>query len=78
MLITAPDQCEPLEMVLRQVVDIATFKTPQEFARQLRQRGIQVFVLDVGLKRDQVTRVKAPDLKLDLQFMRHGACKPSP
>ncbi|GEM_PF-4893706 len=68
-------KCEPLDNARRKVKSIGSFKTPQEFARQMQQRGYQTFALDIGDKRDQVIRVKIPDLKLDLLFVRSGMCR---
>lgn len=67
--------CEPLENARRKIKSIGSFKTPQEFARQMHQRGYQAFILDIGDKRDQVIRVKIPDLELDLLFVRSGMCR---
>ncbi len=68
-------KCEPLENARRKVKNVGSFKTPQEFARQMQQRGYQAFALDIGDKRDQVIRVKIPDLELDLLFVRSGMCR---
>jgi hypothetical protein len=68
-------ECAPLSSVSRKVKNIGTFKTPQEFARQMQQRGYQAFVLDIGDVRDQVVRVKVPDMELDLTFMKAGLCR---
>jgi hypothetical protein len=68
-------KCEPLENARRQVKSIGSFKTPQEFARQMQQRGYRAFALDLGDKRDQMIRVKIPDLELDLLFLRSGMCR---
>lgn len=68
-------KCAPLTNVSREVKNIGTFKTPQEFARQMQQRGYQAFALDIGDVRDQVMRVKVPDLDLDLLFMRPEMCR---
>jgi hypothetical protein len=67
--------CEPLANVSRKVKNIGTFKTPQEFSRQMQQRGYQAFVLDIGAARDQEVRVKVPDLDLDLMFVRPELCR---
>jgi len=74
-LATSAGSCEPLENVRRQVANIGNFKTPQEFARQMQQRGHQTFALDIGKTRDQEVRVKVPDLNLDLLFLRSGLCR---
>lgn len=67
--------CAPLSSVSRKVTNIGTFSTPQEFARQMQQRGYQAFVLDIGDARDQIIRVKVPDQDLDLTFVRAGLCR---
>ena len=67
--------CEPLESVRSQVKNIGKFETPQEFSRQMQKRGYQAFSLDLGDERDQVIRVKIPDLNLDLLFVRAGMCR---
>jgi hypothetical protein len=41
----------------------------------MQQRGHQAFVLDIGDVRDQVVRVKVPDMELDLTFVRSGMCR---
>lgn len=74
-LATASGGCEPLENVRRQNVDVGSFATPQELARKLQQRGYQAFVLDVGDTRDQVVRVRVPDLQADFEFRRAGLCR---
>lgn len=68
-------ECSPLSTVSRKVKNIGGFKTPQEFSHQMLQRGYQAFVLDIGEVRDQVIRVKVPDLDLDLMFVRPGMCR---
>lgn len=68
-------ECAPLSSVSRKVKNIGTFNTPQEFSRQMQQRGYQAFVLDIGDMRDQVIRVKVPDLDLDLTFVKAGMCR---
>jgi hypothetical protein len=68
-------ECAPLSAVSRKVKNIGTFTTPQGFARQMQQRGYQAFALDIGDAREQVVRVKVPDLKLDLTFMKAGLCR---
>jgi len=67
-------ECSALSSVDRKV-KVGSFKTPQEFAHKLQQRGYQAFVLDVGDVRNQMIRVKVPDLDLDLIFMRAGLCR---
>lgn len=67
--------CAPLSAVARKVKKIGTFKTPNEFSRQMQQRGYRAFVLDIGDAKDQVVRVKVPDLDLDLTFMKTGMCR---
>lgn len=67
--------CEPLENVRRQGVEVGAFATPQEFARKLQQRGHQTFVLDIGETRDQVVRVRVPDLSADFEFRRAATCR---
>ena len=66
--------CSPLSSIDRKV-NVGNFETPQEFARKLQQRGHQAFVLDIGDVRDQVVRVKVPDLELDLTFVKAGMCR---
>lgn len=68
-------KCAPLTSVSRKVKNIGGFRTPQEFAHQMQQRGYQAFVLDIGDERDQVMRVKVPDLDLDLTFVKAGMCR---
>jgi len=68
-------ECAPLTGVARKVKNIGAFKTPQEFTRQMQQRGYQAFALDIGEKPDQVMRVKVPDLELDLLFVRPNSCR---
>lgn len=72
---TGKGSCTPLSSISRQVKNIGAFKTPEEFAYQMKQRGYQAFVLDVGDARDQMLRVKVPDLDLDLLFVRSGLCR---
>lgn len=67
--------CMPLASVDPKAKNIGTFKTPQEFARKMQQRGYQAFVLDIGDARDQVVRVKVPDMDLDITFMKAGMCR---
>ena len=67
-------ECSALSNVDRKI-NVGSFETPQEFARKLQQRGYQAFALDVGDVRNQVMRVKVPDLELDLIFMRAGLCR---
>ena len=67
-------QCSALSSVDRKV-NVGSFETPQEFARKVQQRGYQAFALDVGDVRNQVIRVKVPDLDLDLIFMTAGLCR---
>jgi len=66
--------CSPLSSIDRKV-NVGSFATPQEFARKLKQRGYQAFVLDIGEARDQMVRVKVPDLDLDLTFVKVGLCR---
>ncbi len=66
--------CSPLSSIDRKV-NVGNFETPQEFARKLQQRGYQAFVLDIGDVRDQMMRVKVPDLELDLTFVKAGLCR---
>jgi hypothetical protein len=68
-------ECAPLSSASRKTGNIGTFKTPQEFSRKMQQRGHQAFVLDIGNVRDQVVRVKVPDMELDLTFIRAGMCR---
>jgi hypothetical protein len=68
-------ECAPLSSTSRKTGNIGTFSTPQEFAKKLQQRGHQSFVLDIGDVRDQVVRVKVPDMDLDLTFVRAGMCR---
>jgi len=74
MLSTGSNTCEPLSAVQRKVKNIGTFKTPKEFAYQMQQRGHQAFAMDIGDQRDQVMRVKVPDMDLDLTFKKAGLC----
>ena len=75
LLASSGGACEPLANVGRKVKNIGTFETPQEFSRQMQQRGYQAFILDIGEIRDQEVRVKVPDLDLDLRFIRPGLCR---
>ena len=75
MLGSREGECAPLSSTSRKTGDIGTFSTPQEFARKMQQRGHQAFVLDIGDVRDQVVRVKVPDMELDLTFVRAGMCR---
>lgn len=75
LLSSVDGKCEPLGNVSRKVKSIGSFKTPQEFARQMQQRGYQAFALDIGEARDQMMRVKIPDLDLDQLFVRPGMCR---
>jgi hypothetical protein len=68
-------ECAPLTEASRKVGNIVTFNTPQEFSRKLQQRGHQAFTLDIGDVRDQVVRVRMPDMELDLTFVRAGMCR---
>jgi hypothetical protein len=68
-------KCAPLSSTTRLTGEIGTFNTPQEFARKMQQRGHQAFVLDIGDVRDQVVRVKVPDMELDLTFVKSGMCR---
>ncbi|MBW2688803.1 MAG: hypothetical protein JRC99_02590 [Deltaproteobacteria bacterium] len=75
LLGSSEGKCAPLTSVSRKVKNIGSFRTPQEFAHQMQQRGYQAFVLDIGDERDQVMRVKVPDLGLDLTFVKEGMCR---
>ena len=75
MLGSREGECAPLSSTSRKTGEIGTFSTPQEFARKMQQRGHQAFVLDIGDVRDQVVRVKVPDMELDLTFVRAGMCR---
>ena len=75
MLGSREGECAPLSGSSRKTGDIGTFSTPQEFAKKMQQRGHQAFVLDIGDVRDQVVRVKVPDMELDLTFVRAGMCR---
>ena len=75
MLGSREGECAPLSSTSRKTVEIGTFSTPQEFAKRMQQRGHQAFVLDIGSVRDQVVRVKVPDMELDLTFVRAGICR---
>ena len=66
--------CSPLSSIDRKV-NVGSFETPQELARKLQQRGYQAFALDIGDVRDQMMRVKVPDLDLDLTFVKAGLCR---
>lgn len=74
MVGSAAGACAPLSSVSDKVMSVR-FKTPQELGSQLHKRGHQAFVLDIGDRRDQVVRVKVPDLELDLTFVRAGLCR---
>lgn len=74
-LVGSAGRCEALDGVRKKVANIGSFATPQEFARQLQQRGHQAFVLDIGSPRDQEIRVRVPDLKADFEFKRAGLCR---
>jgi len=67
--------CAPLADVSKTVKNIGSFETPREFARQMKQRGYQAFVMDLSDGRDNVLRVKVPDLDLDLTFSRAEMCR---
>ncbi len=75
LLSSREGECAPLSTAGRKTGDIGTFNTPQEFAKKLQQRGHQAFALDIGDVRDQVVRVKVPDMELDLTFVRAGMCR---
>lgn len=75
MLVSGGGRCEPLSAVKNSVKNIGTFKTPKEFSRQMQQRGYQAFAMDIGDVRNQVMRVKVPDMKLDLTFQKAGLCR---
>jgi hypothetical protein len=75
MLGSREGECAPLSSTSRKTGDIGIFSTPQEFANKIQQRGHQAFVLDVGDVRDQVVRVKVPDMELNLTFVRAGMCR---
>ena len=75
LLSAGEGECAPLSSVSKKVKNIGTFKTPQEFARKLQQRGYQAFALDIGDVRGQEVRVKVPDLDLDLTFVKAGMCR---
>lgn len=75
-LLGSPEsECAPLSEASRKAGNIGTFNSPQEFARKMQQRGHQAFALDIGEVRDQVVRVKVPDMGLDLTFTRAGMCR---
>ena len=40
----------------------------------MQQRGHQAFVLDIGNVRNQVVRVKVPDMEVDLTFVKAMLC----
>ena len=67
--------CTPLSSANPKTGSIGTFSTPQEFAKKMQQRGHQAFVLDIGDVRDQMVRVKVPDMELDLTFVRAEMCR---
>lgn len=75
LLSSREGECAPLSAASRKTGNIGTFNTPQEFAKKMQQRGHQAFVLDIGDVRDQVVRVKVPDMELDLTFVRAGMCR---
>ncbi len=74
MVSKANGTCSPLSSINKKV-DVGTFKTPQDLAHKIRQRGHQAFALDVGDAPDQVVRVKSPDHKLDVTFVRAEMCR---
>ncbi|NIQ11407.1 MAG: hypothetical protein GWO23_17875, partial [Gammaproteobacteria bacterium] len=69
MVSKANGTCSALSSI-NNSVNVGTFKTPQELAHKIRQRGHQAFALDIGDTPDQVVRVKSPDHKLDVTFVR--------
>jgi hypothetical protein len=75
MLGSREGECAPLSSASPKTGSIGTFSTPQEFAKKMQQRGHQAFVLDIGDVRDQMVRVKVPDMELDLTFVRAGVCR---
>ncbi len=75
MLGSSAGECTALANASRRTGDIGSYNSPQEFARKLQQRGLQTFVLDIGDIRDQVVRVKVPDIGLDLTFMKAAMCR---
>ena len=75
LLGSSEGKCASLTSVSRKVKNIGSFRTPQEFAHQMQQRGYQAFALDIGDMPDQVVRVKVPDLDLDLTFVKAGMCR---
>jgi hypothetical protein len=74
MVSNANGTCSALSSINRRV-NVGTYKTPQELAYKIRQRGHQAFALDIGDTPDQVMRVKSPDHKLDVTFVRAGMCR---
>lgn len=74
MVGSAAGQCAPLSSVNDKVMNVR-FQTPQELGSQMHKRGHQAFVLDIGDRKDQVVRVKVPDLELDLTFIRAELCR---
>ena len=74
MVGTANSSCSPLSSIDSKI-NVGSFKTPQELAMKMRQRGYQAFVLDIGDNPDQLIRIKVPDRQLDLTFVRSGLCR---
>lgn len=66
--------CAQLSSIANKV-KVGSFKTPQELALKMRQRGYQAFALDIGDTPDQLVRVKVPDKDLDLTFVRSELCR---
>lgn len=54
----------PLPITRRKTGDIGTFSSPQKVAIKMQQRVHQAFFLDIGDIRDQMVRVKVPDMNL--------------
>ncbi len=75
LLSSREGECAPLTSVRDKVTSVGSFKTPQEFAKKMQQRGYQAFALDIGEVRNQVVRVKVPDLDVDLTFVKAGMCR---
>lgn len=75
MLGSREGECAPLDSVKRKVDNIGTFSTPEQFSRQMRQRGHQSFALDISDQSGQMMRIKVPDLGLDLLFVKSALCR---
>jgi hypothetical protein len=68
-------RCSSLESLPQQAASLGTIETPQQMAKNARQRGYQSFLLDLSDASGESFRVKVPDLDLNLLFVRPQACK---